>query len=446
MNPTRYVRRGVRTPLWSACALALLTLLAAAPARAFGPEYELGAFGGVHLWNPSLTLGRYDSQGRQNLTSLNQLNDSLAFGIRLGLGLHPRFMLEAELALLPTTATDDATHVLGIGYRAHALVNLLTGRVRPFVLLGGGGLTASSSHPKAGCREQEIGCNVSDGSLFRQDTTGTLNLGVGIKVDVRSNWGLRLDGRVLLGPGGDGASVLVPDGEVLLAVYGRFGALKGGLAPAADDDKDGVDNTQDKCPQLAGPKENHGCPLDSDGDGVLDAQDKCPHDKGTAEFKGCASAAQLDSDGDGIFDDKDKCPDAPETKNGYVDEDGCPDSPPPAALVPFLGTVQGVAFESDRADLLPSSLPVLDRAIAALKTDATVKLEIAGYTDNSGDPAHNQELSQKRADAVKAYLISKGIDAARLTSRGFGQDSAIADNATPEGREKNRRVEFHFVN
>ena len=245
---------------------------------------------------------------------------------------------------------------------------------------------------------------------------------------------------------GGGAPALVPDGEVLFAFYGRFGELKGGVQPAPDDDKDGVPNAEDQCPQVAGIKENKGCPLDGDGDGVADAQDKCPKDKGTAELKGCPSLSALDSDGDGIFDDKDKCPNAAEAVNGYLDDDGCPDVPPPAVLVPFLGTVQGVAFESERSDLLPSSLPILDRAVQALRDAATAKLEVAGYTDNSGDMQRNLELSQKRADAVKAYLIGKGIDAARLTSRGYGQESPIADNATPEGREKNRRVEFHFVN
>lgn len=425
MNPTRSVSRGVRTPLLLAGALAAAALFTATPARAYTPEYELDVFGGVHLWHPYNALGR-----GPDLSSLTQVNHGGAFGLRLGFGLHKRFMLETELAVLPTIAVDDATHVLGIGYRLHGVINILTGRVRPFLLFGGGGLTLSSSDPYS----------------LHSDTTGSVDLGAGLKIDIKPNWGIRLDGRALLVPGGGGAPALVPDGEILFAFYGRFGALKGGLQPAADDDKDGVPNTEDQCPLLAGVKENKGCPLDGDGDGIPDAQDKCPKDKGSAEFKGCASLATLDSDGDGVFDDKDKCPDAPEVVNGYQDSDGCPDVPPPPALVPFLGTVQGVAFESERSDLLPSSLPILDRAVQALREAPTAKLEVAGYTDNSGDAQRNQELSQKRADAVKAYLVSKGIAPDRLTSRGFGPDSPIADNATPEGREKNRRVEFHFVN
>ena len=434
MNPTRSLCRGVRTPLFFACAVFGATLLSAAPARAFTPEYELGGFGGVHLWHPDNGLGRVDDDPNKPLapSTENQFSHSAAFGIRLGIGFHARFMLETELALMPTSTRSEtnSVHVFGFGYRVHALINLLTSRVRPFLLLGGGGLTTSSSDPH----------------LVRQDTTGSLDAGAGLKVDVRSNWGLRLDARVLLVPGGPPASGLVPDGEVLLGLYGRFGENKGGLRPDPDDDQDGIPNRDDLCPNVPGLKDNKGCPPDADGDGVPDLLDKCPHEKGIVQFKGCPTASQLDSDGDGIFDDQDKCPDVPETKNGYQDDDGCPDVPVPTALVPYLGTVAGVAFEPERTDLLPTSLPVLDQVIVVLRDNPAVRLEIAGYTDNSGEAPRNQELSQKRADAVKAYLVSKGIDAARLTSKGFGQDAPVADNATPEGREKNRRVEFHFVN
>jgi OOP family OmpA-OmpF porin len=348
-------------------------------------------------------------------------------------------MIETELALMPTSTADDpavsptmgssSAQVFGFGYRVHALVNILTGRVRPFILFGGGGLTSSTSDP----------------DIVRQDTTGSLDVGGGLKVDIRSNWGLRLDGRALFVPGGAGQS-LVADGEVLLGLYGRFGDKKAGMRDDPDDDKDGVPNRDDLCPNVPGLKDNKGCPPDSDGDGVPDLLDKCPHEKGIVQFKGCLTAANLDSDEDGIADDQDKCPDAAETKNGYQDEDGCPDQPLPAALTPFVGTIVGVTFEPERTELTPTSLPILDKAVAALRENPTIKLEIAGYTDNSGELARNLELSQKRAEAVKAYLVSQGIDAARLTSKGFGQESPIADNANPEGREKNRRVEFHFLN
>lgn len=114
-------------------------------------------------------------------------------------------MLEMELALLPTLAVDEATSVLGFGYRVHGVVNFLTGRVRPFVLFGGGGLSTSSS----------------DSDILRPDTTGSLDLGAGLKVDVKPSWGLRLEGRAVLVPGGGDAPALVLDGEILFGVYGR---------------------------------------------------------------------------------------------------------------------------------------------------------------------------------------------------------------------------------
>ena len=88
---------------------------------------------------------------------------------------------------------------------------------------------------------------------------------------------------------------------------------------------------------------------------------------------------------------------------------------------------------------------MLDKAVAVLKEHATVRIEIAGHTDNAGTPEANRTLSQQRADAVRQYFIDKGIDGARLTAVGFGPDKPIADNATPAGRAKNRRVEFRLL-
>jgi OOP family OmpA-OmpF porin len=435
MNSARSTLRGALTPLFLASALCGALLLAPTSAHAYTPEYELGVFGGAHLWNPDNGLGRQDA--------LIQYNHGAEFGVRLGLGLHKRFMLEAELAVAPSGITDNRpqsvtaagmminpTQALGIGYRIHGLINLMTGRVRPFLLLGGGGLTVSSSNP----------------NVIVSDTTGSLDLGAGLKVDVTYNWGLRLEGRAVLVPGGPDATHLVPDGEVLLGVMGFFGDRRGGVAPPADDDHDGLPNSQDQCPTVAGPKENKGCPLDADDDGVPDTQDKCPKVKGLPQFKGCPNEESLDSDGDGIPDYKDKCPDAAENKNGYQDDDGCPDTPPPPTVLQYIGTIPGVKFEPEKTELTPASLTVLDGAAAVLRDNPTVKLEIAGYTDNSGDAARNQDLSQKRAEAVKTYLASKGIDPTRLTAKGYGQDTPLADNATAEGREKNRRIEFHYIN
>jgi len=88
---------------------------------------------------------------------------------------------------------------------------------------------------------------------------------------------------------------------------------------------------------------------------------------------------------------------------------------------------------------------VLDNAVRVLKANSTLKIEIHGHTDSVGSDAYNQRLSERRAQAVKDRLVSKGIDADRLATRGLGKSDPVASNATPEGRAQNRRVEFNVV-
>lgn len=101
-----------------------------------------------------------------------------------------------------------------------------------------------------------------------------------------------------------------------------------------------------------------------------------------------------------------------------------------------------VNFATDKTDIQPDSLPQIDQVVQLLKDDPALKLAINGHTDNTGDAAHNQKLSEGRANAVVAAIVAKGIDAARLSAKGFGQDQPVADNATEAGKAKNRRVEL----
>ena len=102
----------------------------------------------------------------------------------------------------------------------------------------------------------------------------------------------------------------------------------------------------------------------------------------------------------------------------------------------------GINFDVDKSSIKPESMGTLNMIVQVLKENPEIKFEIDGHTDNSGTSAHNLELSQHRADAVKAQLISMGVDASRLSSKGFGDTKPIASNDSPDGKANNRRVEF----
>ncbi len=141
-----------------------------------------------------------------------------------------------------------------------------------------------------------------------------------------------------------------------------------------------------------------------------------------------------DSDHDGVPDSADKCPGTPEGQP--VGPDGCPvEIKDPLSL-------KGVNFENDSAKLTGNSGLILDAAAAALQANPNDNAEVAGYTDSNGDSGYNLKLSQERAESVRQYLIGKGVDAARLTAKGYGEASPIASNDNDAGREANRRVEI----
>lgn len=204
-----------------------------------------------------------------------------------------------------------------------------------------------------------------------------------------------------------------------------------------DNDQDGVVDRLDKCPGTqVGRKVNaDGCELDSDGDGVVDGQDRCPDTPRGRKVS--VNGCELDSDGDGIVDALDKCP----TVHAKT-ADGCP-APvvqPPAA--PAKMVLDGVNFGNNKATLVPEATAILDRAAESLKQWGDVKVEVAGHTDDRNSDAYNKQLSQRRAEAVRDYLVSKGVDASRLTAKGYGESSPVAANDSEENRFKNRRVEL----
>ena len=102
----------------------------------------------------------------------------------------------------------------------------------------------------------------------------------------------------------------------------------------------------------------------------------------------------------------------------------------------------GITFDIGKATLLPQSMGVMNDVAKFLKANTNINMEIDGHTDNTGSAASNMTLSQQRANAVEAQLITMGIDASRLTTKGYGSTVPIASNDTPEGQANNRRVEF----
>lgn len=207
-----------------------------------------------------------------------------------------------------------------------------------------------------------------------------------------------------------------------------------------DSDKDGVLDAADKCPNTpAGtPVDATGCPKDSDGDGVTDLLDKCPNTPAGIGVDG--NGCPFDADGDGVIDSRDRCPDTP--AGTKVDAVGCP------ALFGEGATLvlEGVYFETGKATLKPESEAVLFRVAQSLRGNPEVTVEIGGHTDNTGSRATNMRLSTARANAVRNFLISRGVDAGRMTAKGYGPDNPVADNKTVAGRAANRRVELTKTN
>ena len=204
-----------------------------------------------------------------------------------------------------------------------------------------------------------------------------------------------------------------------------------------DSDQDGVPDYLDKCPGTPSgvAVDKDGCPLDSDKDGVPDYLDKCPGTPaGVAVDKdGCP----LDSDKDGVPDYLDKCPGTP--SGVVVDKDGCPVPPEKVSIT------LAIEFDTGKADIKSKYHEEIGKVAAFLRKYPTATGTIEGHTDNIGKAAMNQELSQRRAESVKNYLVQKfGIDPARLSAKGYGMTRPIADNKTAEGRQKNRRIEAIF--
>ena len=228
--------------------------------------------------------------------------------------------------------------------------------------------------------------------------------------------------------------------------------------PDNDRDHDGVTDDRDRCPNdpedTDGFEDEDGCPdPDNDHDGIPDAEDQCSDQaedmEGVEDTDGCPEGNR-DRDHDGIPDARDRCPDEPEIFNGIDDTDGCPEAGAPA-LAQLNGTqitiLDQVNFAARRDRIVGRrSFHVLEAVQGLLGAHPEIThLEVQGHTDNSGRADRNTELSQRRADAVRHWLVEHGVAGGRLTAHGYGPTMPLESNATDEGRARNRRVEFHVV-
>ncbi|HEY3451388.1 MAG TPA: OmpA family protein [Myxococcales bacterium] len=439
-------------------ALFLATALAAAPARAGIPEREVyvgAALGGT------ATLRAWDLGQRATFRTLEP-RGTAQVGLRVGFQILEQFGFEVGAQFLPLPVNTGGITPAFV-YHGDVLVNLLKGDITPFLVGGAGGYNSFGGplggdldfqfHLGAGMRfvlkdwlvlRAEIRDVVTDG-FGKANTVDGNNLEITVGIDLfpltalgnkdRDGDGIPNDADKCPDEPGDKATLGCPDKDKDLIAdrddqcpdVPGVPMLKG----CPDKDGDGVSDPEDKCPDEPGPRMLKGCP-DRDGDGVADGDDECPDVPGSRVLKGCP-----DRDADGVADKDDKCPD----QRGLKEFAGCL----PEEAERFTGAIQGIRFELDRAEILPSSFPVLDQAVAVLQKYKGMRIQIEGHTDNTGEAAHNQRLSTDRAEAVQKYLLDRDIAADRLKAVGFGQDRPIASNETEKGRASNRRVEFNLI-
>lgn len=246
------------------------------------------------------------------------------------------------------------------------------------------------------------------------------------------------------------------------------GAIVDAIGCTRDSDSDNIADGIDKCPDSpAGVLvDATGCPRDSDGDSIADGLDRCSATPrgATVDALGCPG----DEDADGVLDGLDRCPRT--TIGAAVNSRGCasgqqgrpqaaapapdtvapapaarapaPVSPAPAIAAAAPMVLQGVSFESGSARLQPGSYVELDSVAKVLMSNPSLRVEIGGHTDNAGTPADNQHLSTLRAEAVRNYLVAKGVPFQQMVARGYGSTVPRTPDTTPQGRAANRRVEI----
>jgi outer membrane protein OmpA-like peptidoglycan-associated protein/opacity protein-like surface antigen len=202
-----------------------------------------------------------------------------------------------------------------------------------------------------------------------------------------------------------------------------------------DTDRDGIPDATDKCPTVAGLAKYEGCPVpDSDNDGINDENDKCPTVAGLERYQGCPIP---DTDNDGINDEEDNCPKLAGTAANH----GCPEvDASTQSKVDVM--VKNISWNTSSGYVISTkSNKSLDQIASMLTADPNLKATVSVHADNTMSADKIKTLSQDRANAIKTYLISKGVSETQIEATGFGNEQPIADSKTAAGRAKNTRVE-----
>ena len=481
-----------RTKTTSVCSLWILGLLLAAPLAA---QEDYSTRIGVHLGGG---VGKYTG-GNLDHTDIGPL---LQGGVRFGFMRNLDLLLELRYGSFASTELPDSLEVIdalgntkNLGRTMHNQTTQIDAtalysfkpeaRWSPLVFGGAGvnfwkveDLTGQSAGMFANGTVPWGYKNDGHAALL-SDSNWSLHVGAAAEIEVLNRtWmevGARFDWLLAQNTDNTGASAAYHDAaqadanEFLTSLF--FGVTY--FFTDRDSDRDGVANRSDACPYEAEDKDGFqdldGCPdTDNDGDGVPDASDKAVDQAEDKDgFQDDDGAPDPDNDGDGILDASDRCPDAAEDKDNFQDDDGCPDADndgdgvidtkdqcaetPQGVAVDTLGcptvakieqarVLASIRFRADTATLEPASFASLDSVAASLRAYPAVDVEIQGHTSDAGPPDKNLQLSQQRAEAVAAYLVSKGVERRRLTPIGYGEESPLVKNDTPANRARNERI------
>ncbi|MBV8761971.1 MAG: outer membrane beta-barrel protein [Deltaproteobacteria bacterium] len=421
-------------------------MLASASRAHADDTMEVGLFGGGLLSNDHSQFYQYGKFPDANRPPLQVLSPEL--GLRFAYFFLPNFGVEAEGSMVIATTqgmdaagtgTDQSAKIYSGHVQAIYQYPLPDLKLVPFAAIGAGVWQTSSDY-------------------LGSDTDWPLHIGVGARFFVADQVAVRADFRYLRGPSIDDPYTLNDGyGELMIGVQWVPGASGGGGSEGPpppppvdrDSDGDGIPDSLDKCPNEPEDKDmfqdDDGCPdPDNDGDGIPDAQDKCPNEPedkdGFQDLDGCPDP---DNDGDGIPDAIDKCPNEPETINGNQDDDGCPDRGDPLVIMSpdRLDLLDAITFKG--TTIQKQSLNVLGQIGATLRAHTEIwRLRLTVHVQPTKDSDKDMELSQKRAQVLKDWLVQYGIDAKRLEPRGFGGTKPLVPPDTKGSAAINERVEL----